>query len=407
MKVLQFISLLGILIILQGCGGNSDNPQDMQRGGSQEEEATSVETVTVERNDIARQIRSFGNIQAQDIVEIMPQVSNRITEIYVDLGDTVSQGQELAKIYDVPYQDQYEQAQSELEQSQTTFERDSTQFERQEKLYEREIISSSDFEEARTTFLNSKSQLQGSKANLTQSREDLENTVIRSPVDGVVLERAISAGDMASTGNLAFEIANLTGYETRVHLPAREWREVTPQQQASFRVSNEDDQTARGRVARKSPRLDADTGLGEIVIALTETGASIQQGILVEAQITLESKENALVIPRSALIENIQTLIEPESNTIQIDRSYTAFIVQDDTLARERDITMGIEQGDRVEILSGLEEGDQIIVTGQNNLQDSTKVRVAGRGDAFEESGEIPIEEASDAGNNNDSSTNN
>lgn len=393
MKLFQLVTLFGFFLIIQGCGGNTNDPRSMQNG-TQQEQATSVEAITVERSSIARQVRSFGNIQAQDIVEIMPQVSNRITEIYVDLGDTVSQGQALAKIYDVPFKDQYEQAQSELEQSQTTFQRDSTQFERQEQLYERDLISSSEYEESRATFLNSKSQLQGSKANLTQSREDLENTTIRSPVDGVVLGREVSVGDMANTGNMAFEVANLVGYETRIHLPVREWREVTAGQEAAFRVSNEEDITATGTVARKSPRVDPNTGLGEVVIALNESGPSIQQGILVEAQITLESKEDALVVPRSALIENIQTLIEPESNTIQIDRSYTAFVVENDSIARKRDVTMGIEQGDRVEAISGIQEGDQIIVTGQNGLQDSTKVRVAGSGDLFQESGEISIENA-------------
>ncbi|MDZ7690276.1 MAG: hypothetical protein U5K69_03805 [Balneolaceae bacterium] len=85
------------------------------------------------------------------------------------------------------------------------------------------------------------------------------------------------------------------------------------------------------------------------------------------------------------------TLIEPESNTIQISRSYSAFVVQDDTVAVKRDLELGIEQGDRVEIISGLEEGDQIVVTGQNSLEDSSRVRIA-TGSPFRESPQVPIE---------------
>lgn len=405
MKTFQGIILLGTLIIFQACGGNTgDVNERMQqmRGGQQ---ATSVEAITIDRADISNQVRSFGNVQAQDIVEIMPQVSNRVTHIYADLGDTVSQGEQLAKIYDIPFRDQYEQARSQLDQSRTTFERDSTQFERQRSLYERELISSSEFEDARTTFLNSRSQLEGSKANLTQSKEDLDNTVIRSPVHGVVLSRSISEGDMATSGQAAFEIANLTGYETRVYLPVREWREVNVGQEVTFKVSNENDVSARGRVARKSPRIDPTTGLGEVVIALTQTGPSIQQGVLVEARINIEMRENTIVIPRTALIENVQTLIEPESNTIQLSRTYSAFVVRDDSIARKQDVTLGIEQGDRVEVLSGLQEGDQIVITGQNSLQDSTKVRIAGSS-PFEQRA-VPIENAQDAEETNTSSTNN
>lgn len=391
MKYFSISILLGSLIILQACGGNSEsNP--FQRGG-QGQQATSVETITVESADISRQIRSFGNIKAQDIVQVTPQVTNRITQIYADLGDTVNQGERLAKIYDVPFEDQYQQALATLEQSRASFQRDSLQFERQKTLYDRDLISSTEFDNARATYQNSKAQLQSSRANLTQSRENLENTVIRSPVFGVVLNRSVAEGDLASTGQVAYEIANLTGYETRVYLPLEEWQAADVGQPVTFRLSNQRESSARGRVSRISPRLDPTTGLGEVVITLTERGNSIFQGVLVEAIINVETREQAVVIPRSALVENVQTLIEPESNTIQLNRTYSVFVVQDDSLALKRDLQLGIEQGDRVEIASGLQAGDQIVVTGQNSLEDSSKVRIA-TGSPFRESPEVPIENA-------------
>lgn len=381
--------------MLQACGGNSESqPFQRNQGGQQ---ATSVETITVNRQDISKQIRSFGNIKAQEIVQVTPQVTNRITQIYADLGDTVEQGERLAKIYDVPFEDQYQQALATLEQSRAAYRRDSLQFERQKKLHERDLISSTEFDNARATFQNSKAQLQSSTANLTQSKENLENTVIRSPVFGVVLNRSVAEGDLASTGQVAFEIANLTGYETRVYLPLEEWRAVDVGQPVTFRVSNQRETSAKGRVSRISPRLDPTTGLGEVVITLTELGGSIYQGVLVESVINVETHEQAVVVPRSALVENVQTLIEPESNTIQLSRTYSVFVVQDDSLALKRDLQLGIEQGDRVEITNGLQAGDKIVVTGQNSLEDSSKVRIA-TGSPFRESPEIPIENADESG---------
>lgn len=389
MKYIPLTILLGTLLFLKACGGDSES-RPFQRG-QQGSQATSVETITVSRQDISRQIRSFGNIRAQDIVQVTPQVSNRITEIYADLGDSVSQGEPLAKIYDVPFKDQYREALAGLEQSRSNFERDSLQFERQKQLYERELISSTEFDNARATYQNSRAQLQSSEANLTQSKENLDNTMIRSPVFGVVLSRNIAEGDVANTSQTAFEIANLTGYETRVYLPLEEWRAVRVGQPVTFRVSNRQQTSARGRVSRISPRLDSTTGLGEVVITLTETGDSIYQGVLVESIINIETREQSIVVPRSALVENVQTLIEPESNTIQISRTYSAFVVQDDTVAVKRDLELGIEQGDRVEVIGGLEEGDQIVVTGQNSLEDSSRVRIA-TGSPFRESPQVPIE---------------
>ena len=135
-----------------------------------------------------------------------------------------------------------------------------------------------------------------------------------------------------------------------------------------------------------------------MVISLTQDGDSIYQGVLVEAIINVETHKDAIVIPRAALVENVQTLIEPESNTIQLERSYSAFIVKDDSLAIQSELKLGIEQGDRVEVLSGLQPGDQIVITGQRSLSDSTKVRVAGQSDLGQSPG-IPIEKVSEPKN--------
>ncbi|PAU93734.1 efflux transporter periplasmic adaptor subunit [Aliifodinibius salipaludis] len=389
-KKLSYCFAVISLVVLQACSDSNSPPANFNNPGKQQQR-TSVETVTAETKSISDQIKSFGNIKAEEIVNITPQVSNRITHIYADLGDTVRQGDVLAKIYDTPFRDQFEQAKSQLEQSRSAYVRDSLQFNRQKKLYEQELISSSEFDEAHATFQNSKAQYESSRANLTQSRENLNNTEITSPVYGVVLSKEVSVGDVAATGQTAFEIANLTGYQTRIYLPAEEWRKVKVGQQVNFRLSNESDISGRGRVSRISPRLDPTTGLGEVVISLTEKSSLIAQGVLVESTINVETHENAVVVPRSTLVENVQTFIEPESNSIQLQRSYSVFLVEGDSLALQRELELGIEQGDQVEILEGIEAGDEVVITGQRSLGDSTKVRIANQQN-FNEPSRIPIE---------------
>ncbi|MCW9707885.1 efflux RND transporter periplasmic adaptor subunit [Fodinibius salsisoli] len=394
MKKLLPYSIVVAIIFFQACGGNTEGPNNPGPGGGMNPAANpgiSVETIVASTSDISEQIKSFGNIRAAEIVNVTPQVSNRVTAIYADLGDTVRQGEVMAKIYDVPFRDQYQQAKSQLEQSKSAYVRDSLQYYRQQTLHEKELISSTEFDDARATFQNSKAQLEASRANLTQSREDLKNTEITSPVYGVVLTRNISTGDLASTGQVAYEVGNLTGYQARVYLPLEEWRKIEIGQPVSFRVSNQQDITGEGRVTQISPRIDPTTGLGEVVISLTDRGTSIYQGVLVQSIINVETHQDAVTIPRSALVENVQTLIEPESNTIQLERSYSAFVVQNDSLALRRELTLGIEQGNEIEILEGIGAGDEVVITGQNSLNDSSKVRVAGQED-FQPAEEIPIE---------------
>jgi RND family efflux transporter MFP subunit len=378
----KLLLLTGTLLfgaILSSCNsGSSDqnqfNRQGMTRGG----QATSVEVVPVQAETISDQVRSFGTIRAQDVVSITPQVSNRVTAIRADLGDNVVQGQVLAEIHDVPFRDAVEQARAQIRQQEATFERDSVSYVRSQQLYERDLISRSEFDNIRTTYLNAQAQLEAARANLTQSLENLENTRIKSPVNGVVLSRNIAEGDVAGTGQVAFEIANLVGFETRIFLPLQDWELIQTGQNVSLSLSSRSDEIAKGVVSRISPQLNPTTGLGEIIITLTETTSAIYQGALVQARVNLETRENAVVIPRSAMVEKVDTYIEPETGTIELERTYSAFVSQGDSIAVRRELELGIEQGDKIEVLSGLQPGEGLIITGQRNLEDGSRIRVAG-----------------------------
>jgi RND family efflux transporter MFP subunit len=341
-------------------------------------------------------------VQAKDVVEVTPQVSNRITHIYAHLGDTVRAGQKLAKIYSVSFQDQVAQAKSLVSQNKATFVQDSAQYARMKKLYKRQLISQSTLDQAKAAYLSSKSQLQSAKSNLSQSTENLSNSVIRSPVYGVVIARNVAVGDLASTGRAAFKIGNLTGYQMRIYLPRDEWRSVRLGQDVHFKLPDGDIAAAEGRVTHISPQLDPTTGLGQVKITFTKKSPDISQGMLVQAIVNVETHPNAIIIPRSALVEKVKTVIQPESNTIQAVRTYSAFVVQGDSMALKHKLALGIEQGNQVEVLKGLQAGDIIVTTGQSNLQDSSRVQVV-NGSMFKNNA-IPLEESSNKTQSKDSS---
>ena len=379
-KILPLLIILFISVtLITGCGFDTEEENSRQGFGQRGGQATSVEVLEVKQSSISDQIRSFGTIRSQAIVDLNPQVSNRVTEIYADLGDSVSTGDRLAKIYELPFRDAYEQAQAQYRQSRVAFVRDSIQFSRQEQLFESGAISNLEYDQARATYNTAQAQLEASEAALTSSREDLENTVLRSPVNGVILSRDIDEGDVATTGTVAFTIANLVGYETRLFLPMADWNAVSVGLQVDLQLSNSRQSIARGVVSRISPQLNPETGLGEVVVSLVEVTPMVRQGVLAESRITLETRENTVVIPRSAMIENVETYIEPETNTVELRRNYSVYLAQGDSVAVRQDLTLGLEQGERVEILEGLTEGQKIIVTGQSGLRDGSPIRIAGQ----------------------------
>ena len=380
------IAVLSLLLISCGNDNSNENGQsNFSRFGGENNgrQATSVETNEVEIGAIADQVRSFGNVKAQSVISVLPQVSNRITEIYVDLGDTVRQGEALAKIYDATFRDQLSQAKSQLQQSRIALRRDSAEYQRQQSLMERDLTSESELDIAQAAYQSSRAQFESARSSLTQAQEDFNNTVVRSPVNGVINSRALEAGDLATTGTELFQVASTNGYESRIYLPVQDWRAVKVGQEVNLRISNESGVSAQGVVSRKSPQLDATTGLGEVVITLTSMGNSVYPGVLAENVINITTKDRALIVPRSALVEQVETVINPESNTIELERSYSVFVSRGDSVAERRELELGIEQGDRIEVLSGLLPNDNIIVTGQSGLEDGARINVA-TGDQFQ-----------------------
>jgi RND family efflux transporter MFP subunit len=365
------------MLFLDACGGsdNSNSGNQGQQSGNRRR-AVSVEITPVSRGTISDEVKTYGTIQASDVVAVSPQVSNRVTRIYVDIGDTVRQGQILAKIYDTTFRDLVTRDQAQLRQTRLSFSRDSSTYVRQKSLYDKKLISESDYQIALTQYESSKAALDASEASLTQNKDALSNTEIRSPVYGVIVRRNIAVGVVASGGAAAFEIANLSGLESRLFLPVRDWERARVGQSVNFRLSGDTRVAARGVVSRIGPQVDPVSGLGEVVVSLVEKTSSIYQGALAEATIRLSTRESVIVIPRTAMIENVQTVIEPESNTIRLNRTYSAFVVTDSTAVR-RQLTLGIQMGDKIEILSGLQEGDKLVTTGMNNLDDNTPVRIA------------------------------
>lgn len=380
MKI-SYLQIAALSIVLISCGNDnsSDNeqPNFSRFGGSGGQQVTSVETSEVEVGEIADQVRSFGNVKAQNEISVLPQVSNRITEIYVDLGDTVRQGEALAKIYDATFRDQLSQAKSQLEQSRIALRRDSAEYQRQQSLMERDLTSESELDIAQAAYQSSRAQFESARSSLTQAQENFNNTIVRSPVDGVITSRALEVGDLATTGTELFQIASTNGYESRIYLPVQDWRAVKVGQEVSLRISNESGISAKGVVSRKSPQLDATTGLGEVVITLTSAGNAVYPGVLAENIINITTKDRALIVPRSALVEQVETVINPESNTIELQRSYSVFVSRGDSVAERRELELGIEQGDRIEVLSGLLPNDEIIITGQSGLDDGARINVA------------------------------
>jgi RND family efflux transporter MFP subunit len=379
-KNIQFLAFIAILALSFACGGKPGQGGMGRPGGfGGMKRATSVEVKALESTTISKQIKAYGTVQSDARVRITPQVSNRITAFYVDLGDTVKVGQKLAKIYDKTFQDQVLRDEAQVRQARVTYVRDSASFSRTKKLFDQSLSSEAEFQTVQATFQASRAQLASAQASLTQSKESLTNTNVVSPVAGVVTTRNAQIGDLATTGQPLFEIGNNSGFEIRLFLPLQDWELVRIGQKTDLRITNQPSNTAKAVVTRISPQLDPVTGLGEVVVTIQQSTNTLYAGALTEAKITIKTRENTISVPRSTLIEKVQTFIDPESNTIKLERTYSVFVTRGDTLAAQVPVELGLEQGDRVEIKGDIKKGDQLIITGQTALEDQAAIKIAGK----------------------------
>ncbi len=366
-------------LFIAACGGGSPQAGGGFPGaGGPGQRATSVEVRDVSIAPISDQIRAYGTVKSQDNVQVTAQVTERIVRINADLGDRVQAGQSLAKLNDTSFREQLARDEAQLEQSKIALQRDSTSLARATDLFNRELTSQAEFDNTRAVAASSRAQYRSAFAAYTLSAQNMRYTEVRAPVTGYIAKRNLAVGDIAGGGQAIFELSNSGGYEVRLFLTMNDWQNARVDQSVELRLSNEAQAGATGVITRIAPQLDATTGLGEVVITLTQRSASVQPGALVEARINVLTKTGSVVVPRSTLVENVQTVIQPESNVIRLSRTYAAFVAQGDSVAVRRELELGIQQGDRIEILSGLQPGDKLIITGQSGLEDGAKIRISG-----------------------------
>jgi RND family efflux transporter MFP subunit len=369
---------LPFLLFLAACGGGQPQGGFPGGPGGPGARATSVEVRDVTTAPISDQIRAYGTVRAQDNIQVTAQVSERIVRLLADLGDRVQAGQSLAKLNDTAFREQLSRDAAQMEQARIAMERDSVSLVRATDLFERGLSSQSEFDNVRTTAASSRAQYRSAVAAWTASSQNMLYTEVRAPVSGAIVKRNLGVGDIAGGGQAIFELSNTGGFEVRLNLTLADWQNTRVGQMVELRLSNDAEAMVPGVVARISPQLDATTGLGEVVIRLTGRADRILAGSLVEARINVATKPDVVVIPRSAMVETVQTVIEPESNVIRLRRTYAAFITQGDSVAVRRELDLGIQQGDRIEVLSGLQPGDRLVITGQSGLEDGARIRVSG-----------------------------
>ncbi|MBU1701681.1 MAG: efflux RND transporter periplasmic adaptor subunit [Candidatus Eisenbacteria bacterium] len=326
---------------------DSTKKDDTSDGDKDKKKEVPIEMATVVRDSVSATYTASATLEAERDVDILAKIQGLVEKIHVEEGDYVQDGDILAILDGRELSIQVDKAVSSLNNA-------TTEYERMQSLANRDLASQKALEDARHA-------LQQAESILEEMKLKLSYTQIRAPFSGMVTQRFIETGQTINPGHQAFSIADMDPLLTRVYLPEDEIPNIKRGQPVQVRLDSEPDLQLSGRVRQIAPMVDRQTGTVKVTVEIEKCASPIRPGSFARVFITTDIHPLALVLPKRCLVE-------------EAGKRYV-FLIEGDTVV-VRDVELGYEEADRIEIVEGLGEGDHVVLIGQGSLKDGSHVRV-------------------------------
>lgn len=335
-----------------------------------------VSVKKMEPGSISKKIQYLGDVQGDPSVVVYPKLTDIITEIYVENGDYVRQGDLLARINDATVRTSHRQAEAAYYSARSQVANVRVEFERMKKLYDANALSQSQWDQIITQREVAEAGLKQAEAGLELAGTQLDYAELRAPISGFVSNKIYEPGDMATPQKPFASIHQINTVKIPVHVTETDLGSVHIGQTAEITVSAYPDITFEGRVNTISPVIDPMTRTAEVRILADNADLRLKPGMFARTAIITEHRDHALIIDKSAI--NKQTVLKRFGTGLRDDRvieTYSCYVVRDG-IAVYTPIEIGIQSKTEYEVLSGLSAGDLVVIMGQNNLSDSTLVQI-------------------------------
>ena len=269
--------------------------------------AAGYKTVALDRGDIAQTVTANGALEAVQTVQVGSEVSGKIMELFADYNSLVTNGQVLAKLDASTYERQVEQAAAERESAKASLKLAEANFKRAEELRALELVSQADYDQAEAARAQARATLQVRQASLSKAQVDLEKTTIFSPMDGVVISRAVDVGQTVAASLNAptlFTIAqDLRQMRIEAQISEADVGGVAEGQAVRFTVDAFPSRTFTGAVSQV--RYEPVTNQGVVnyiaIVDVDNGDLKLRPGMTANAEVTTARRENALRLPNAAL----------------------------------------------------------------------------------------------------------
>jgi RND family efflux transporter MFP subunit len=401
LRVLWPAALLGLvgLVALPACSTTSSSaaePPPMDRPAP-----VTVATVAARQAPITRTFRATGTLLADEQAEVSAELAGRVVATPVERGTLVRQGTVLVQLsateasaqlaeadanaaqvaaaldlgpsgeFDVERVPDVANARAELELAQAEYNRIAS-------LLEERVVSQSEYDQRRTQVEAARQRYEAqrnasrqryrsyeaARARVLLARKGLADTAVRSPFDGVVAERKVSVGDYVNKGTAVVTVVRVHPLRAELSIAEQDVARIRAGRPITFRVDAYPDRTFTGTVRFVSPALRADQRAMTIEAIVPNPDGALKPGLFVTAEVAEPETHEALLVPRQAVRE--------------VGNTRRVFVIRSERL-EDRIVTLGQLAGERVEVTSGLADGDVVALPGSHALAEGTAVRALAR----------------------------
>ena len=352
-------------------------------GSSKAQHKVTYETAVVTRGEISESITATGTIEPVTEVEVGTQVSGIIDKIYADYNSVVTKGQLIAEMDRVTLQSEVASQRAAYNGAKAEYEYQQKNYERNRGLHEKQLISDTDYEQSVYNYEKAKSNYESSQASLAKAERNLSYATITSPIDGVVINRAVEEGQTVASGfetpTLFTIAADLTQMQVVADVDEADIGNVENGQRVSFTVDAYPNDVFEGTVMQirlgdsESTSSSSSTSTStvvtyEVVISADNPDLKLKPRLTANVTIFTLERDNVLTVPTKSLrfVPDVQMLTQLGYIVSEAGKEAPAgkrlVWIKNGQELKQKAVTVGSTSGNMIEITDGLNEGEELAV---------------------------------------------
>ena len=336
--------------------------------GGKKEETVEFETAKAERQDIHTTITATGTIEPVTSVTVGTQVSGIVSKLYVDYNSVVKKGQVIAELDKTNLTSELNRAKADLSSAESTLAYETANFKRYQTLFDKGLVSANDYESAKLSYEKARQTAASSRENVQKAQTNLGYATITSPIDGVVLSKAVEEGQTVAASFNTPELFNiaqeLTDMRVIADIDEADIGGVKEGQRVTFTVDAFPDDKFEGQVTqvRQEATTTSNVVTYEVVISAPNKDLKLKPGLTANVTIYTLEKNGVLAVPAKALrFTPNEALLKNGQQIEDLEVPMKVWTLEGNTFKAHK-VEVGTTNGMLTEIVSGINEGTDVLV---------------------------------------------